>query len=200
VRVARANPETRERLYDAAQRLMLEKGFPATSVDEICAAAGVTKGSFFHYFTSKEHLGRELLERYLAVRMEEQASLAAEPDPLKRLYDFLDDAIARSEAPHARRGCLMGTFAQELSATNPEIGRLCAAAFRTWTDNLRRDLADAKALYAPHADFEPQSLADHFAAVMEGALILAKVNLDTHVVEESLKHFRSYLGMLFGQV
>lgn len=69
MRIARANPETRERLYESAQRLMIEKGYPATSIDEICTAAGVTKGSFFHYFGSKDQLGRELLERYLAVRV-----------------------------------------------------------------------------------------------------------------------------------
>lgn len=201
MRTARAHPETREKLYDAAQELMLEKGYPATTVDEICAHAGVTKGSFFHYFQSKDHLARELLERYIARRMAEQAGLRAEPDPLRRLYGHLDDLIRRADDPEERSGCIMGMFAHELARTNPEIGRLCADAFRRWTENLELDLTQSFQLYAPHSDVDPRGLAEHFVAIMEGSLILARVNVDpSEVVRQNLRHFRSYLEMIFGGV
>ena len=64
MRTAQTHSPTKEKLLEAAQQLMLAKGFPATTVDEICEAAGFTKGSFFHYFESKEHLGKEVLDRF----------------------------------------------------------------------------------------------------------------------------------------
>lgn len=199
MRVARARPHTRERLYEAAQRLMIEKGYPATSVDEICAMAGVTKGSFFHYFSSKDHLGRELLERYLATRMAEHEALAAEPDPLRRLYGHLDAMMRRAENPDAVRGSLLGIFAQELSSTNPEIGRLCAEAFRRWADQLAGDLEAARALYPSRLPVEPRSLAEHFVAVVEGSLILVRARDDARILQQNLRHFRDHLEMLFGR-
>src|SRR5689334_24216214 len=64
MRTAQTYTPTKEKLLDAAQQLMLSKGFPATTVDEICDTAGFTKGSFFHYFESKEQLGKEVLNRF----------------------------------------------------------------------------------------------------------------------------------------
>ncbi|MGH2670894.1 MAG: TetR/AcrR family transcriptional regulator, partial [bacterium] len=66
MRTTPATPPSKARLLDAAERLMLAKGFEATTVDEICGAAKLTKGGFFHYFHSKEDLGRQLLERFCA--------------------------------------------------------------------------------------------------------------------------------------
>lgn len=197
MRAARVFPETRERLFVAASRLMIEKGYPATSIDEICTAAGVTKGSFFHYFTSKDHLGRELLQRSLDDRVAEHERLAVEPDPLQRLYRLIDQMIRRVDEREVE-GCLLGVFAQELSRTHPEIGRLCAGAFNTWIDGLTRDLEEAKARYAPHAAVAPRSLAEHLVAVVEGAFILARAHGEGRVLRESLQHFRGYLEMLFG--
>lgn len=198
MRTARPFSETRERLCEVAQRLMVEKGYPATSIDEICALAGVTKGSFFHYFNSKDHLGRELLERYLATRMAEHEALAMEPDPLRRLYGHLDAMIRRAGDPANVRGSLLGIFAQELCATNPEIGQRCAEAFRRWADQMAGDLDEAQALYPPRLPVASRSLADHFVAVVEGSLILARVRDEPRIMQQNLRHFRDYVEMLLG--
>ena len=65
MRTRQENPATREKLLETAQHLMLAKGYTATSVEEICEAADLTKGSFFHYFASKEDLGKAVLDRYV---------------------------------------------------------------------------------------------------------------------------------------
>lgn len=178
---------------------MIEKGYVATSIDEICAEAGVTKGSFFHYFTSKDHLGRDLLERYLGQRMAEHEARACETEPLRRLYAHLDAIIRRCEDPRAVRGSLLGIFTQELSRTHPDIGRLCADAFGRWTDSLACDLDEAKARYAPQLKLDARSLAEHFVAVFEGSLILARAQGDVRVLQQNVRHFRGYVEMLFGQ-
>ncbi len=198
MRTARVNSPTRERLLDAAQALMLARGFTATTVDQICKKAKFTKGSFFHYFESKDALGKQLLERFCAQAHRLHTSFCGdERDPLKRVYNYVDCAIALSKDPVMSRGCLLGTFAQELSEVHPEIRRVCAKGFTEWTEQFGKELAAAKAKHAPQASFDPRSIAEHLIAIMEGSLILGKARKDMKVVERNLRHFKAYLKMLF---
>ena len=198
VRTALEHPPTKDRLLDAAERLMLAHGFAATTVDEICEAAKLTKGRFFHYFESKEELGQELLERFYALsRQKRQGAWSKERDPLKRVYGYIDFMIKMSNECAGSQGCLLGTFAQELSDTNPKIRSMCEQAFGQWTQMLRRDLQEAKAQYAPRASFDTKSLAEHFIAILEGSKILARTQQDARIVEKNLGHFRRYLESVF---
>lgn len=200
VRTPIENPPTKERLLDAAEHLMLAKGFSATTVEDICDAAELTKGSFFHYFESKDELGKMVLERYCQRSAQtQQSSCANEPDPLKRVYSVVDFMIEKAKECESPRGCLLGTFAQELSDTHPEIRRVCAKAFGAWVEALAKDLEEAKARYAPTATFDSKSLAEHFITVLEGAQILSKTQQDAGVIEKSLKHFKNYLKAIFGR-
>src|SRR3989338_3643231 len=98
VRTAQSDSPTKDRLLDAAKRLMLAKGFAATTVDEICEGAKLTKGSFFHYFESKDQLGKVLLERFCAEGQQmHEACCGAETDPLKRVYNYIEGTIALSK-------------------------------------------------------------------------------------------------------
>jgi TetR/AcrR family transcriptional repressor of nem operon len=187
------------KLLDAAEGLMLAKGYTATSVDEICDAAGLTKGSFFHYFEGKEHLGRAVAQRFFDSRRQlfESAPFRSKKDPLDRVVGFVDFMIEMSASPQAAAGCLLGTFVQELSATHPGIRSVCAACLESQAGWLKADLEEAKARYVPRASWSAQSLAEHLLAVIQGAIILAKARQDRKVVAESLGHFRQYLRSLF---
>ena len=198
MRTAQADPSTKERLLNAAQTLMLAKGFSATTVDEICEAAKLTKGSFFHYFQSKDHLGRVLLERFCAAGQELQAGFCGkEEDPLKRVLGYVEATIKCCRDPAMSKGCLLGAFAQELSDTNPQIRSACAQGFERWARHFGGELAQAKAKYAPRAAFDPHAVAEHFIALLEGSLIMAKARKDSRLVERNLTQFRSYLKTLF---
>jgi TetR/AcrR family transcriptional regulator, transcriptional repressor for nem operon len=201
MRKAKTDSPTREKLLEAAQELMLAKGFTATSVDEVCAAAGLTKGSFFHYFEGKEHLGRVVAERFFSARKElfRSAPYRQFKDPLERVFGHVDFLLEMSRSPSAGKGCLLGTFAQELSTTYPAIRSVCEGCFSAQADSVKQDLEEARSLYAPDARWSPQSLAEHLIAVVQGALILAKVKQDPRVLEESLLHFREYLKCVFGK-
>jgi TetR/AcrR family transcriptional repressor of nem operon len=192
---------TRQKLLDAAQELMLAKGYTATSVDEVCESAGLTKGSFFHYFEGKEHLGRVLAERFFSARQQmfDSAPFRQKKDPLDRVFGYLDFLAEMSRTPQAVRGCLLGTFVQELSETHPSIRSVCADCFNSQANKLKQDLDEAKAKYAPNARWDSQSLAEHLIAVVQGAIILAKAKQDHKVFEQSLAHFRHYLTSLFGK-
>ena len=180
MRTAKNESLTWQKLLDAAQELMLAKGYTATSVDDICTAAGVTKGSFFHYFTDKEHLGRIVAERFYAARG--QAFAAARfhllPDPRDRVFGFLDLFIERSRTPEAAKGCLLGNFVQELSQTHPKIRSVCAACFDDMVERFKTDLDEAKAKYAPKGRWSTQSVAEHLIAVVQGGILMAKARQD----------------------
>jgi len=191
----------KEKFMEAAQQLMRTKGFGATSVDEICEAAGLSKGSFFYYFESKEHLAKAILERYsLFIRQKmQEAPFRKNGDALQRVYGYVDFNIQMVRDPVFQKGCLLGTLTQELADTHPEIRSLCGRHFAEWAEMLRGDLDEAKAKYAPGALFDPRSLAEHFIAVLEGSLILGKVKQDTEIIEKNLQHYRKYLKTLFGE-
>ena len=201
MRTAQAQSPTKEKILDAAQQLMLAKGFPATTVDEICQAAGFTKGSFFHYFASKEHLGKEVLDRFYVLLQQtiDQGSFRKKSDPLQRVYGYVDRFIEMSTNPERPSGCLLGHFTQELSDTHPEIRSLCAQYFAEWAALLKHDLDEAKAKYAPRASFDTQSVAEYFLAVMQGSRILATAKQDVKVFEQNLRHFKRYVKSLFEQ-
>lgn len=177
---------------------MLAKGFAATTVDEICTAAKLTKGSFFHYFESKDELGKTLLERFCAAGAQRnEGCCGTERDPLKRVYKYIDCTIELSQDPVMANGCLLGTFAQELSDTHPKIRHVCNKAFGAWAKQFGEELAQAKAAYAPRASFDPHSVAEHFIAIVEGSLIVGKAKQDRKMLKQNLIHFKAYLKSLF---
>jgi TetR/AcrR family transcriptional repressor of nem operon len=198
MRKARADSLTRHKLLDAAQELMLAKGYTATSVEEVCQRAGLTKGSFFHYFQSKEHLGKALAQRFYASWQEASGAAPFQrmSDPLDRVLGCVDFWIASSRTPEWK-GCLLGTFVQELSETHPPIRSVCAACLDDLAERFAQDLEAAKARHAPRARWNARSLADHLIAVAQGATILAKAKQDRKVFEQSLMHFKDYLLRLF---
>jgi TetR/AcrR family transcriptional repressor of nem operon len=201
MRKAQVESAVWKKLVDAARELMLTKGYTATSVDDICTAAGVTKGSFFHYFTDKEHLGRVAAERFYAdrVAMFEKAPLQEKADPLDRVIGFIDFLIQVARSPQGVRGCLLGNFVQELSKTHPKIRDVCASCFDDQAERFKHLLDEAKAKYAPHAKWSTESVASHLIAVLQGGIILAKARQDRGAVAENLDHFREYLRHLLRQ-
>ena len=161
--------------------------------------AGFTKGSFFHYFESKEQLGKEVLDRFYVFLQQtvQQGSFRKKSDPLQRVYGYVDRFIEMSTNPELPSGCLLGHFTQELSETHPEIRSLCAQYFAEWAALLKQDLDEAKAKHAPKATFDTQSLAEYFIAVMQGSRILATAKQDVGVFEQNLQHFKRYVKSLF---
>src|SRR5262245_948046 len=136
MKTAAIDSPTKKKLLDAAQELMLVRGFTATSVDDVCSAAGVTKGSFFHYFEGTEQLGREVAERFFAAKRQlfQSAPFNQKQDPLERILGHIDFLIEMARAPEGSKGCLLGTFVQELSQTHPTIREVCAACFAGQTE------------------------------------------------------------------
>lgn len=192
-------PETKRKLLDATVSLMCRKGYNGTSVDDICAAASVTKGAFFHYFKSKEGIATAALERF-ALDQEQrvkEAPFCKLSDPLERVYgrlDFVKESIASTEV-----GCPVGTVAQEMSLTNPEFHALCQGIFLRMAQDFARDLAEAKAAHEPTVEFDPEKMAVLFVSVFQGSTLLAKASDNNELLIDNIELFRSYLKSLFGE-
>ena len=201
MRTTQPNSKTKTKLLDSAQELMAAKGFSATSVDEICQRAKLTKGSFFHYFESKEDLGKELLRRFsLSCQYKMKEAVLKEVDPLKRVYGYLDFAVAMTQecsGSPSSQGCLVGNIAQQMSDTHPQIRRICAQVFDAWAKIFQGDLDQAKIKYALKSKLDTQSLAQYFIAILEGSQLLAKTKQDAGIVKKNMQHFKVYLQRLF---
>ncbi len=191
---------TRSKLLDAARDIIRTKGYAATTVDDICAGAGVTKGGFFHHFASKELLAKAALEDFGAKASElvHGAPYSRLLDPRDRVLGYVDFRAKILSREIAQFTCLYGTTVQETYATHPELRAACEAGMTDHIEMLTRDLEAAKALYAPDAGWSAQSVGYFMQSVLQGAFIFAKVKQGPDVVVESLKHLRRYLETLLG--
>lgn len=197
----RAPVDARTRLLDAALRLIRERGYTATRVDDLCAAAGVTKGAFFHHFESKEALGVAAAEHWSCGT---GALFAAAPyrkktDPLDRVLEYVQFRRALLRGEPSEFTCLAGTMVQEVYGTSPAIRDACAASITGHAGTLVADIEAARKKYAPRAEWTAESLALHTQAVLQGAFILAKATGGPRLAEESVDHLDRYLRLLFGR-
>jgi len=196
-------PETKRKLIDAGVELMRVQGFNATSVDEICAAAGVTKGGFFHYFKSKEDLAKAAVGRFREGKMRSlgEAPYRTMKDPLDRVFGRLDfeKAVIEQSGGRPAKGCLVGMFAQEMVVKHQELRGACEEFFSDVGGDLEKEIAEAKALHAPEAAFDPKKVATFYLAMVQGSLILSKSSGSNEVRLDNIEQFRQYLALLFGK-
>jgi TetR/AcrR family transcriptional repressor of nem operon len=193
---------TREKLLDAAVSMFRERGYCATSVDDLCVRAGVTKGAFFHNFKSKDALAVASAEYWTQATgsMFEAAAYHDHKDPLDRILGYLDlrTTLVGGELPDIT--CLAGTMVQETYASHPSIARACEASICTHAATLEADISAAMARHRIAGNWTAQSLALHIQVVLQGAFILAKAKGDIVVAVESIGHLRRYIELLFGRL
>ncbi|KGF69190.1 TetR family transcriptional regulator [Hoeflea sp. BAL378] len=190
----------RIRLLEAARDVIRAKGFAATTVDDLCRQAGVTKGAFFHHFKSKEELGVAAADFWSETT---SALFAAAPyhqpdDPFDRLIAYLQFRKELLAGDLAEFTCLVGTMAQEVFDSAPAIREACHASISGHAMTLVPDIRaamDARGV----SGFTPESLALHTQAVLQGAFILAKAGNSVTLAQDSVDHLIRYVSMVFSQ-
>ena len=193
-----ARISAKDKLLDAALSIIREKGYSATSVDDLCQAAGVTKGAFFHHFASKEDLAVAAADHWSRVtsNLFAQADYHRPEDPLDRVLAYVDfrKQILQGRVPEFT--CLVGTMVQEVYDSSPAIREACNQSIRGHAATLEDDIGAAIRKYGLQ-DVSAESLALHTQAVIQGAFVLAKAQNDASAATDSLDHLYRYLKLLF---
>lgn len=167
---------TRDTLIQVGAELIAEQGYHATGINAVLKAAAVPKGSFYHYFASKEDFGLAVIETF-AEAYEGRLSLLLEDDgraPLDRLRHFFADGRAEMADCDHSRGCLIGNLGQELSARNGLFRERLDGILQRWERRLADCLAQAQATGELAADIDCEALARFILSGWQGALLRAK--------------------------
>ncbi|GIJ70811.1 TetR/AcrR family transcriptional regulator [Virgisporangium ochraceum] len=199
--VPRDGNPTRERIMRTAERLMTEQGYSATSVDQVIAGAGSSKGAFFHHFASKTDLAAHVVDRYVAADLAHlDAGLAATADiadPAARLVAFLRFYEDGADGLMAEQsGCLYATVLAEREFTGSEVNRRVAAAARVWRDALVDLLRPALAGRRSAAGIDLDALADHLYTTFEGGFILCRTLESPAAMRAQLRIYRQLVEAL----
>ncbi len=189
-------PPKKAALLEAAMWLSMEKGFSATTIDDMCTKASVTKGSFFHYFKTKEDMGEALLLYYEQYRLQPFADMATVADLRERFNAYIDLTAEFYSDPLRGSACLVAVFTQEYSETVPRFQQLVEVHFNRWQKRIEFVLRPLLSKHAPHLADQSGAIAQHFITVLQGALLLAKAHQDYRIVSHQLMMFKQYFALL----
>lgn len=197
--ITSTSSNARERLVHAAIELILRQGFSATSVGEICAKAGVTKGCFFHHFENKEAIGLAAAQGWFDYVMAAATGAieGAGDDPLEQLHAFFDGLEAFTKEPGRLCACVVGMLAQEMALVNPGIQSAAAVHFTAWTDGVKQLLTAAKEKYPPAVDFDPEVVAWFVNSLWQGSIVVAKAVQSPELFRNNLQMARQMIDQLF---
>lgn len=193
--------ESKLKLLEATLKVVRTKGYSATRVEDVCAEAGLTKGSFFHHFKSKEDLALAAAAHWdaLAVQTFAAAPYHSAPDPVARLIAYVEfrKAILTGDLPDFT--CFAGTIVQEAYRTHPQVSAACARGMSGHARALEADIRAAMRDHGIRGTWTAESLALHMMAVIHGGFILAKAQGSAAVAAETFEHLRRYIELLFSQ-
>jgi len=201
--IRRDGTATRGKILNAAQNLVLERGYVGMTVDHVLNEVGITKGAFFHHFKSKDDLARALLQRYAErdERIYRETRDRAEKlsdDPLQQVLLYIglfQEMFEGLTEPYP--GCLFASYIYELQQFGDDTRELIRSSFTKWRELLQEKFEAVARRYPPRIEVSAASLADAFTVVLEGAFITSKALNEPKLVSDQLRHFRNYVELLF---
>jgi AcrR family transcriptional regulator len=198
--------QTRENILATAERIILQRGYAGTSIEDIIGEAGITKGGFFYHFDGKNDLAKNLMLRYLDQDekffngLGERAQALTE-DPLQQLLIFLKlMAEAMADLPGTHPGCLVASFTYEAQQFDEEMRELNAQGVLSWRRIFLEHLEKVAEKYPMKIEKPIEELADMLSSVIEGGIIISNVLGDRDILPNQLLHYRSYIRLVFGDV
>lgn len=190
--------ETRRRILATARELLHVKGYANTSINDVIDATGVKKGNLYYYFSSKDELIRGLLEESRREYMAYLNNCVRGATPVERINDILDAIYQFHRSRDFLGGCIFGNLALETADTNAMMGTILRQVFDEWIALLSRHLADARDAGQIRSDLDPGRTARHIVALLEGAVMMAKLTKDERQMADCIESFRQLLGIAPG--
>lgn len=196
-----ARHESKTRILNAALQVIRQRGYSATRIEDVCEAAGLTKGSFFHHFSSKEEMAIAAADYWSEVTSSffAGADYHRLADPLERVLAYVDFRKALLRGELAEFTCLVGTMTQEVYSSHPAIRDACNASISGHAGTLVPDIEAAMMKYGFDGYWTAESLALFTQAALQGAFIMAKAKNSVAPAIEAIDHLRRYIQLLFNQ-
>jgi len=194
--------KTRDKLLDSAIGLMRRQGYAGTTVDQICERAGVTKGAFFHYFGSKEVIGRAAVDQWCLGRAEQYRVDLGNPaeDPLVRINRLLDGLIESIRNPPDKMVvCLLGMLSQEMALTHETMRTQFCRHLEGWTGFVAELLKEACISHPGHRAFDPDQVGWLLNSLWQGSLLVAKTTGNPQIVVDNLEQAKGWISSHFVQ-
>jgi AcrR family transcriptional regulator len=193
----------RDRVLTLAEQLILQKGFAATSIEELIAGVGITKGGFFYHFRDKNDLARALLQRYLATNDRILADVFMRADakgdtPLERLLigiDNLADVLAEVQRDHP--GCLVASFCYQDQLFSRDVVALMEQGNGRWRTLFSDRLADVAQHHALRWPIDMAALADMGIVLIDGGITQARLSHDATILPRQLRLYRTMIANIF---
>ena len=199
----RKGSDTKERILDVAEAAVLEKGFAATSIEELIAAVDITKSGFFYHFKDKNELAKALLIRYVEREDALFDDLFARADELNEdpLHGFLVGLKMMSELmadlPNGHPGCLVASFCYQDRLFDKEVRDLNTKAVLNWRKKFRKRLELIAARYPPKGSVDLDDLADMLSVIADGGIILSRVVNDKQALPRQIMLYRDFIRAVF---
>ncbi len=195
--------QTRDRVLEIAEQTVLEKGFGATSIEELVAEAGITRSGFFYHFKDKNALALALLHRYIERDRQLQDQM------LSRAFELTDDPLQAvlvglkmfseyvADMPKGHPGCLVATLCYQERLFDREVRDLYRDTVLAWRTRYHALLSEVASKYPPREAVDLEQLADAFSAITEGGIVLSRALGNPAVLPQQILVFRDYLKLLF---
>ena len=196
--------KTRERILDVAYDAIVQKGFAATSIEELVEAAGITKSGFFYHFRDKNDMARQLFDRFLAEDESIVDTLAVRArelsdDPLQSFLIFLNlYAQMMDDMDTLHPGCMVASVTYQERLFDAEMRKMNVDYLIRTRERFAGWLDEIVAKYPPKMDADLDALADHLTIIVEGAIIYAKALRDPGMMGRQTRLFRNHIKLLFG--
>lgn len=186
---------TRDNLIRVGTEIISLHGFNATGINAVLSTAGVPKGSFYYYFSSKEDFGLAVIEGYAVeyAKKLDRFLMDVKLAPLDRIRNYLRDGVAGMSKCQCMRGCPIGNLSQELASQNETFRLRLDEVFRDWRRRFARCLAEAKKAGDIHKNSNVNHLAEFLLSGWEGAILRAKVM-------KSVGPMKAFIKVLFERV
>jgi TetR/AcrR family transcriptional repressor of nem operon len=177
---------TRDRILEAGSQALAEKSFAACGLTEFLQRAGVPKGSFYHYFASKEELGVALIEKASAEYVEVLRPILGDRrrTPLERLRAVFERGRDECARNGGARLCLIPKLALEASQLSEPVHAAVKCAYDQWAALLAQVIREAQAAGEIGREAEPERLANVLVMLWEGATIRAQIDRSRQPVDD----------------
>ena len=194
-KVSRENKDTKAELIRSGLEQLTESGFASSGIDQILKKVKVPKGSFYHYFASKEAFGHAVIEHYANyfAKKLDACLLDESHSPLARISNFVEDAKVGMIRHQFKRGCLVGNLGQEVDLLPESFREELIGIFNCWQHRLANCLEAAIVAGEISSAANCELLAECFWVGWEGAVSRAKLVQDAKPLENYFNHFISAL-------